>query len=259
MRKFTRIAATAAIFAIAAGLAQAQEGRTVRIAMDATYPPFESLDASGQIVGFEKDIGDALCERMKVKCEFTNTAWEGIIPGLLANEYDAILSSMSITEERKQQVDFTEKYYNTPPALAVPKDSDVKGVTPEDLAGKTIGAQVSTTHANYVQEKYPESELKAYPSPDEYKLDLASGRLDAAMDDSVVLSQWLETEDGACCRLLGTVESDPVIHGEGAGIAIRKEDTALRDMFNKALAEIRADGTYQKINEKYFPFDVYGS
>jgi polar amino acid transport system substrate-binding protein len=261
MRILIRLAAAAAALAMAAGAVSAQEKQwtKVRIGVDATYPPFEFTGADGQIQGFSIEIAQALCERMQVECEFMNQAWEGIIPALQANKFDAIVSSMSITEERKQQVDFTEKYYNTPPALAVPKDSDVKGVTPEDLAGKTIGAQVSTTHANYVQEKYPESELKAYPSPDEYKLDLASGRLDAAMDDSVVLSQWLETEDGACCRLLGTVESDPVIHGEGAGIAIRKEDTALRDMFNKALAEIRADGTYQKINEKYFPFDVYGS
>ena len=261
MNLLTRLTAAAAVLAFAAGAAEAQEKdwTKVRIGVDATYPPFESVDASGKMVGFSIDIANALCERMEVECEFINQDWEGIIPALQANRFDAIVSSMSITEERKQQVDFTEKYYSTPPALAVPKDSDVKGVTPEDLAGKSIGAQVSTTHANYVQEKYPDSELRTYPSPDEYKLDLANGRLDAAMDDSVVLSQWVESEEGACCRLLGTVESDPVIHGEGAGIAIRKEDTALRDMFNEALEEIRADGTYQKINEKYFPFDVYGS
>ena len=263
MRILIHVAAAAAVLAIAAGAAEAQEAKewtTVRIGVDATYPPFEFTGPDGQIQGFSIDIANALCERMKVECEFMNQDWEGIIPALQANRFDAIVSSMSITEERKQQVDFTSKYYNTPPAIAVPTDSELKGVTPEDLAGKTIGAQVSTTHANYVQDKYPESELKAYPSPDEYKLDLATGRIDAAMDDSVVLSAWLETEEGAaCCRLLGTVESDPVIHGEGAGIAIRKEDTALRDKFNEALEEIRADGTYEKINEKYFPFDVYGS
>lgn len=263
MRKFIRFAAAAAALAIAAGAAQAQDAKkweTVRIGVDATYPPFEFTGPDGKIQGFSIEIAEALCERMEVQCEFINQDWEGIIPALQANRFDAIVSSMSITEERKQQVDFTNKYYNTPPAIAVPKDSDVAGVTPEDLAGKSIGAQVSTTHANFVQEKYPESELRTYPSPDEYKLDLATGRIDAAMDDSVVLNAWLDTEEGAaCCKLLGTVESDPVIHGEGAGIAIRKEDTALRDMFNEALEEIRADGTYQKINEKYFPFDVYGS
>jgi len=258
MSKRLALAAILALSVLAAQ-AQAQEQRTIRIAMDATYPPFESLDPSGQIVGFEKDIGEALCERMNAKCEFINQAWDGIIPGLLANKYDAILSSMSITEERKQQVDFTDKIYQTPAAIVVPKDSELQGTSAEALAGVAIGAQTSTTHANYVQEKLPEAELKVYPSPDEYKLDLSSGRLDAAMDDIVVLEQWVNSEEGACCKILGTVETDPVIHGEGAGIAVRKEDTELKEMFNKAIAEIRADGTYDEIAKKYFSFDVYGS
>jgi polar amino acid transport system substrate-binding protein len=259
MPKTLRLAAAVAIAAMTVGTSSAQEWTTVRIAMDATYPPFESLDPSGEIVGFEREIGEELCKRMNVTCEFTNTAWEGIIPGLLANEYDAILSSMSITEERKQQVDFTNKVYNTPPALAVPKDSDITEATPEALAGRSIGAQTSTTHSNYAEAKFPDSELRIYPSPDEYKLDLSSGRIDAAMDDVVVLDEWVKSEDGACCKVLGVLPTDPVINGDGAGIAIRKEDTALKEMFNKALDEIRADGTYQKINEKYFSFDVYGS
>jgi len=259
MHIMLRITTAAAALTFAAGLAQAKEWTTVRIAMDATYPPFESLDPSGEIVGFSKDIADALCERMKVTCEFTNQAWDGIIPGLLANNYDAILSSMSITEERKQQVDFTQKYYNTPPAVAVPKDSTLAGVTPEDLSGITIGAQTSTTHSNYAEEKFPDAELSIYPSPEEYKLDLASGRIDAAIDDVVVLDQWIKSEEGSCCRILGVLPTDPVINGDGAGIAIRKEDTDLKAMFNKAIEEIRADGTYKTINDKYFGFDVYGS
>jgi polar amino acid transport system substrate-binding protein len=259
MRTLTRLAAAAAVLAVGVGAAAAKDWKTIRIAMDATYPPFESLDPSGEIVGFEADIGHALCERLKVTCEFTNQAWEGIIPGLVANKYDAILSSMSITEERKLQVDFTDKVYQTPPAIAVPKDSALKGVTPDDLSGVTIGAQTSTTHANYVEAHFPKAELKVYPSPDEYKLDLSNGRLDAAIDDVVVLDEWTKSEAGACCKVLGVLQTDPVINGEGAGIAVRKEDTDLKEMLNKAIAELRADGTYKKISDKYFAFDVYGS
>jgi len=209
MRIVSCLAAAAAIVAIGAGAATAKDWKTVRIAMDATYPPFESLDASSQIVGFDKDIADALCTQMKVTCEFTNQAWDGIIPGLLANKYDAILSSMSITEERKLQIDFTQKYYNTPPAIAVPNDSTLKGVTADDIKGITLGAQTATTHANYAQAHFPDAELKICPSPDEYKLDLSNGRLDAAIDDVVVLDQWTKSDAGKCCKVLGVLPVDP--------------------------------------------------
>jgi polar amino acid transport system substrate-binding protein len=258
MRTFTRLAAAAAALTVVAAMAHAKDWTVVRIGVDATYPPFEFTGPDGTIQGFSIDIANALCERMNVTCEYINQDWEGIIPALLANKFDAIVSSMSITEERMLQVDFTDKYYNTPPAVAVPQDSTLTGVTPEELAGATIGAQVSTTHANYVQEKLPESELRTYPSPDEYKLDLTNGRLDAAVDDIVVLNDWLSTPEGACCKILGTITPDPIIHGPGAGIAIRKEDTDLKDMFNAALKEILEDGTYKEINAKHFDFDVYG-
>jgi polar amino acid transport system substrate-binding protein len=127
------------------------------------------------------------------------------------------------------------------------------------LKGANLGAQSSTTHSNYAEEKLPGAELKLYPTADEYKLDLTNGRLDAAIDDVVVLDGWVKSEAGACCKILGTLTPDPVINGEGAGIAVRKEDTALKAMFNKAIEEIRADGTYKTIQDKYFSFDVYGS
>lgn len=259
MRILTRLAAAAAVFAVAAGAAQAKDWSKLRIGVDATYPPFEYTGADGQIVGFSPEIAKALCEKIKAECEFMNQAWDGIIPALQANKFDAIISSMSITEERKKQVDFTGKYYNTPPAIIVPKDSTLKEATPEALAGITIGAQGSTTHANYIQEILNQSELKAYPSPDEYKLDLANGRLDAAVDDSTVLDAFVKSPEGACCRILAVLKSIPAIHGEGAGIAVRKEDSDLRDLLDQALKDIRADGTYKKINDKYFAFDVYGS
>ncbi|HSG94087.1 MAG TPA: transporter substrate-binding domain-containing protein, partial [Afifellaceae bacterium] len=156
-------------------------------------------------------------------------------------------------------VDFTNKYYNTPPAIAVPKDSKLKGVTAADLKGIKMGAQSATTHSNYAEEKFPDAELQLYPTPDEYKLDLASGRIDAAIDDVVVLSEWLDTDDGKCCRIIGTLTPDPVINGPGAGIAIRKGEDELKAMFNTAIDAIRANGKYEEINKQYFAFDVFGS
>ncbi len=253
----TRLAATAAAIVFSAGLAAAED--KVRIGTEGAYPPFNNLEADGSLVGFDIDIANALCEEMQVECEFVVQDWDGMIPALLAGKFDAIIASMSITEERMEVIDFTDKYYNTPPAIAVPLDSELKGVTADDLSGIRMGAQSATTHSNYAEEKFPDTDLQLYPTPDEYKLDLANGRIDAAIDDVVVLSEWLESDDGKCCRILGTLTPDPVINGEGAGVGIRKGEDDLKAKFNAAIQAIRENGKYEEINNKYFAFDVYGS
>lgn len=251
------LAVSAAALILSVGASQAQE-MTLKIGTEGAYPPFNNLTSDGKLVGFDIDIANALCEEMKAKCEFVTQDWDGIIPALQAGKFDAIIASMSITAERKEKVDFTDKYYNTPPAIAAPKDSDIKGVTKEDLAGKTIGVQGSTTHFNYSEKTYTDSEVKAYPTAQEYQLDLANGRLDAVNDDISVLEQWLDSPEGACCKLIGAVAPDPEIHGPGAGIAVRKGETALVEKFNAAIQAIRANGKYKEINDKYFKYDVYG-
>ncbi|MCV0424613.1 MAG: ABC transporter substrate-binding protein [Roseibium sp.] len=253
-----RMAAAAVAVLAAVGGAEAKDWTKVRIGTEGAYPPFNNMTADGQLVGFDIDIANALCEEMKVECEFVTSDWDGIIPGLQAGKFDAIIASMSITEERKQKVDFTNKYYNTPPAIAVPKDSAISGTSDADLKDAVLGAQSSTTHSNYAEEKLPSVELKLYPTADEYKLDVSSGRIDAVIDDVVVLSEWLDSDDGSCCKILGTLTPDPVINGEGAGIAIRKEDGDLTEKFNAAIEAILANGKYKEINDKYFSFDVYG-
>jgi len=257
MRVAMRIALAASAVALAIGSAQAQE-KTLKIGTEGAYPPFNNLTADGKLEGFDIDIAQALCDEMKVKCEFVTQDWDGIIPALQAGKFDAIVASMSITPERKKQVDFTNKYYNTPPAIAAPKDTDIKGVTKEDLAGKTIGVQGSTTHFNYSEQTYTDSTIKPYPTAQEYQLDLANGRLDAVNDDVVVIQQWLDSPEGACCKLVGTIKPVEEIHGPGAGIAVRKGDDELREKLNAAIAAIRENGKYKEINDKYFKFDVYG-
>ncbi|WP_234185689.1 ABC transporter substrate-binding protein [Shinella sp. NM-101] len=255
-KRFT-LAASAAVIALFASSAAMADGEKIVIGTEGAYPPFNNLESDGTLTGFDVDIAKALCEEMKAECTFVTQDWDGIIPALIAKKFDAIVASMSITAERKKQVDFSKKYYNTPPAIVVPKDSDIKEATPEALAGKTLGAQGSTTHSNYAEAHMKDAEVKLYPTADEYKLDIANGRIDAVIDDVVVLSEWLKTDDGACCKLLGTLPIDPVINGEGAGIAVRKGDP-LADKFTAAIAAIRESGKYQEINAKYFPFDVYG-
>src|SRR3954463_12907618 len=150
MRILTRIAlaASAAVIAMAVGSASAED-KVLKIGTEGAYPPFNNLTADGKLVGFDIDIAQALCDEMKVKCEFVTQDWDGIIPALQAGKFDAIVASMSITPERAEKVDFSHKYYNTPSAIAVPKDSPLKGVTKADLAGKNIGVATTTTHFNY--------------------------------------------------------------------------------------------------------------
>lgn len=255
--KFVKTFAVAAAFLTAASLS-AQAEDPIRIGIDGAYPPFNQLTSDGKLVGFDVDITNALCAEMKVECKFVMQDWDGMIPAVMAGKIDAIVASMSITPDRLKKVDFSKKYYNTPAAVAVLKDSPLKGEGLEELKGLTIGAQVSTTHADFAEKKIADIDLRLYPTPDEYKLDLESGRVDGVVDDIVVLSEWVKSKEGACCKILLPITPVPEIHGMGAGIAVKKGNTELADKLTKAIAAIRANGKYKEINEKYFDFDVYG-
>lgn len=249
----------ASVLALAANTAMADgHSMTIKIGTEGAYPPFNNLNSAGELEGFDIDIAKALCDEMKAKCEFVTQDWDGIIPALIAGKFDAIIASMSITDERKEKVDFSEKYYNTPPALAVPKDSDITSADASAVAGKMIGAQASTTHSNFVESAYADATAKLYTTADEYKLDVANGRLDGVVDDITVLQEWLSSDAGACCKIAGTITPVTEIHGEGAGIAVRKGETELAEKFNAAIKAIRMNGKYKEINDKYFTFDAYG-
>ena len=230
----------------------------LKIATEGAYPPFNSVTADGKIIGFDVDIANALCEKMKAECEIVTQDWDGIIPGLVAKKYDAIIASMSITEERRKLVAFTNPYYKSALTFVGKKGSAVAAVTAETLAGKTIGAQAGTTQADYITAAFPDVELKSYPTQDEVNLDLVSGRIDYGVSDLFPMLDWIaNSKDGACCELVGAPVLDAKYAGEGAGITVRQEDNALRESLNKALDEILADGTYKAINAKYFAIDIF--
>jgi len=237
--------------AAATGVATAQE--TVRIGTEGAYAPFNFIDSAGELQGFDVDIAKAVCEKMKVECTYVAQDWDGIIPALTAGKYDAIFASMSITDERKQVIDFSRPYYNTPSAFVTATGSGLAGNSPADLAGKTLGAQSSTIQANYLEEHYGDADHKLYPSQDEVNLDLISGRIDALLVDKLVAIDWLETDDGQCCELIG----EDIQIGGGVGAGVRQEDTELRDRISAAIEEIKADGTYDAINAKYFDFSIW--
>lgn len=246
------LAATAIALGLSCAVAQADP---IRIATEGVYPPFNYVE-NGELTGFDVDIAKALCAQMKAECTIVTQDWDGMIPGLMASKYDAIIASMAITAERKKKIDFTTKYYNTPAVFIAAKDSGITEVTPEALAGKAIGVQGSTTQATFLEAKYPGSDIRTYTSVDEASADLAAGRIDLVLSDKVILSAWMEKSGEGCCAIVGGDITDPLF-GEGKGIGVRKEDAALKAKFQAALDAILKDGEYQKINDKYFSFSIY--
>ncbi|WP_342774563.1 lysine/arginine/ornithine ABC transporter substrate-binding protein [Hydromonas duriensis] len=252
----------AAPAADAAKPAASAEAMTIKFGTDATYAPFESTDASGNIVGFDIDLANAMCEEMKAKCTFTNQAWEGIIPGLTTKKYDVIASSMSITSERKQSVLFTQKVWDAPNRF-VAKEGSTLQTTPEGLKGKGLGVQQGTIQETYAKKYYPDAKIKSYKTIEDAYADLAAKRIEVVFADGVVLTEgFLKKPAGKGYAQLGAdvpAAADPAILGEGTGFAVRKEDTELAAKLNKAFDAIRANGKYKAIADKYFAFDIYGS
>ena len=242
---------------VAAGSAQAKEWKTVRFGTDATYAPFESVDSKGDIIGFEVDYGNALCAKMHVTCTWQNQDWDGVIPALLSSKFDVIFSSMNMTPERAKKVLFSNMYYATAPVFATQAGTKSNDVTPAALKGKMIGTQSSTVFANYLDKLYKGSEVKLYPGGDEPFLDLANGRLDYVVGDILVAEKFIEKNPG-CCRVVSEIARTPDIFGPGVGAAFRPDDTDLKMMFDKAIDEADADGTYKKLEAKYFKIDIRG-
>ena len=242
-------------------LASPVAAQEVKIGIAAeAYPPFASPDASGNWVGWEIDFINAMCAAAEMQCVITPVAWDGIIPSLTSGQIDVIMASMSITEERMQTIDFSDKYYNTPTVIIGAKGVDM-APTPEGLAGKIIGVQASTVHADYVEKYFgpTAAEVKIYQTQDEANSDLAAGRIDAIQADSIAMDAFLASEAGAaCCDLKGAVADDPAILGLGVGAGVRKGEDELKAKINAGIAKVIADGTYDTITANYFASSIYG-
>jgi polar amino acid transport system substrate-binding protein len=250
-----------ALLAAACLMAAPVAAQEVKIGIAAeAYPPFASPDASGNWVGWEVDMINAVCAAGEMQCVITPVAWDGIIPSLTSGQIDVIMASMSITEERKQSIDFSDKYYDTPTVIVGAKGVEM-APTAEGLAGKIIGVQASTVHAAYVEKHFAATaaEIKIYQTQDEANSDLAAGRIDATQADSIAMDAFLASETGAaCCESKGAVANDTEVLGLGVGAGVRKGDDALREKLNAAIAKVIADGTYDSITANYFASSIYG-
>lgn len=241
------------------GAARAQD-KPVRIGTEAAYAPFEYKDDKGELKGYEIELGNALCAAAKVKCEWVNADFDSLIPALNAHKIDAILAQMSVTDDRRKAVDFTAQV-TIGPARFVAKEGSGITADPKSLKGKTIAVQSGTTHERYVTEKLAGiATAKVYQGQDEAFLDVENGRADATLADATIEYDWLQkTGKAKGFAYAGEQLTDPTIFGDGTGIAVRKGDTALRDTFDKALLAVGQDGSFKKINDSYFPFDIMGS
>lgn len=250
------MAASLAATLLTAGAVAAEQ---VKIGIAAEpYPPFASLDSSGTWNGWEIEIMEAVCAAAELDCVLTPVAWDGIIPSLTGQQIDALMASMSITEERLKTIDFSDAYYNTPTVVAADKSMDISA-TPESLAGKIVGVQASTTGQAYANAYFGDAaEIRVYQTQDEANQDLFSGRVDAIVADSIAIADFVSTDTGACCEIKGPVANDEAILGRGVGAGVRKGDDALREKLNAGIAAILADGTHAEITSRYFNASIYG-
>jgi arginine/ornithine transport system substrate-binding protein len=236
-------------------MAAANAQGSYRIATEGSYPPWSFKDPRGTLQGWDVDIAQALCEKMKAKCEIVAQDWDGIIPGLVARKYDIIVASMAITPQRRERVAFSAKYKETISRF-VARDGTPPDVSPAALKGKTIGVQRGSVQAAYLAQNYKASSLRFYDTPQAAELDLVAGRVEYILGNMVTYHVgFLKTPEAKAFAFTGP-ELKGGILGEGNGIAVRKDDGQTLERINAALEAIRSDGTYERITAKYFPFKL---
>ncbi|MGP5525408.1 transporter substrate-binding domain-containing protein [Psychrobacter celer] len=217
----------------------------IKIATESSYKPFSYTDADGNLIGYEIELVDALCAQMKAECEVISQDWDGLIPGLNAQKFDAAIAGMSITPERKEVVDFSDPYFHSGIILIGKKGDDL---AIDALKGQPIASQRSTVASQYLQDEHSDADIKLYDTQDNAYLDLTSGRVRGMMSDKVTGIDWLKTEAGQNYEVKGNEISS---NDDAMGIAFRKGDPLVAK-FNKALSELKANGTYDQITGSYF-------
>ncbi len=226
----------------------------ITIATEGGYPPFNYVDRKGMPGGFEMDLAQEACQRMKAECEFVTVKWDELVPGLLDKKFDIVMSSLEVNSDRRRRLGMSRRYYLSPGAFIAAKGAPFDGPATL-LRNKKIGVQKDSMHADWVDKSFRRSaQIKRYASVAEELQALAKDEVDAVFGDKAQLWLWSQKPEGQCCELVGQDIKDTQTLGVGVSAGLRREDVKLRDAFNKALGEIMSDGTYKKLNAKYFPF-----
>ena len=275
MKKFLLIVLSLGVL----GLASIANSQTIRIGTEGAYPPWNNINSAGDLEGAEIDFGNEACKRMGVTCEWVTQDWDGIIPALLQGKYDIIIAGMSITEERKEKVNFTTGYMTDGARFAVLKNSGLADLNIAGMAkvnlnnaggkeqaaigqliaamdGKTVCVQSSTIHQNFLEKHMSGAvDVKLYQAVDDHNLDLAAGRCDAILADVGSIIDFMESDGGVDVAFTGPTFSGGVF-GDGVGGAVRKEDTDILEMWNSVISEMSKDGTTAEITKNWFGRDI---
>ncbi|MBS0221540.1 MAG: transporter substrate-binding domain-containing protein [Proteobacteria bacterium] len=228
----------------------------ITVATWGKYPPFNYLDRKGLPAGFEMDLAQEACQRMKAECEFVAANWNDLIPGLIDKKFDIVMASLEVTPERRRRLGMSRRYYLSPGAFIAAKGAPYDG-PPALLRNKRIGVQRDSMHADWLDRNFRRSaQIKRYASVEDELQALAKGEVDAVFGDKAQLWLWSQKPEGGCCALMGQDVKDTQTLGIGVSAGIRREDVKLREAFNRAIGEMLSDGTYKKLNAKYFPFPL---
>jgi polar amino acid transport system substrate-binding protein len=231
------------------------ETLVVTIGTEAAYPPFNNLDASGNFVGFEIELMNEVCKQADMACTWVAQDWDGLIPALLASKFDAAIG-MSITDERLKQVDFSNPYQRNLYSMIGLKDTEAKDADPQGLESGIIGMQAGTAFVPFVEERYPQLSVQLYPNQSAIDSDILAGRIDYVLGDTILMRSFVAGDGKDCCRILGDVPAPIEVFGAGVGVAIRKDNTEVRDRFNAGIETVLKNGFYADLSNKYFDINL---
>jgi polar amino acid transport system substrate-binding protein len=232
--------------------------KQIRFLTEDDFPPFDFALPDGAIAGFNVDLARAICEELELSCTIQRRRWDLIVPALEDGSGDAAIASLAITDAARKTLDFTAPYYTTPGRFVVRKDSVLAAATPAALEDRTIAVQGESAHEAFLQTFFPKSRLATFPSAQAARTALKEGRAHALFGDAIALSFWLNGQDAAdCCMFRDGPYADPGYFGDGVGIAVKKNNIALRRALDYALARVSLKGMYAELYLKYFPIGPY--
>ncbi len=231
---------------------------TLRFVTEGDYPPFNYFDEDGQIIGFNADIARAICRELEITCEIAVTSWDTMASTLKSGDADAAIASIAINPKSLADLDFTDGYYDTPARFVSKVGAEIESVTPEGLDGKSVAVVEGTAHEAYLRDFFEDVEIKTYKTPEEARAALVAGDAELLFADVVSLMFWVNGQaSGGCCQLLPGGYNEARYFGQGVGIAVARDNQALKEILNYGIAKVRASPRYEEIFLRYFPSNFY--